>query len=131
MRKTLLALALLASTMTARAAGQYDGIWLESADGTYTIYSTLYTASTGMMYKIDVEPANGRSLAGQWVGTSFGMLTGNMVVMTGETDNCSASLTITFTSATTATMKVNSATALPGHTCDMPQGESTTLRKLL
>jgi hypothetical protein len=131
MRKTLLALALFASTLTAHAAGQYDGIWLESADGTYTVYSTIYTASNGMLYKIDVEPGNGRALAGMWVGTSYGMLTGNMAVVSGETDNCTTSLTITFTSATTATMRVNSATALSGHVCDMPQGESTTLHKLL
>ncbi len=131
MRKTLLALALLATLPCARAAGQFDGIWLEGDGSSYTVYSTIYTASNGMLYKVDVEPGNGRTLAGTWVGTSYGMLTGNFAVVSGETDNCSVNLTLTFTSATAATMRVDSATALPGRSCDMPQGGSVTLQKML
>jgi hypothetical protein len=131
MRKTLLALALLAATSLTHAASQYDGIWQEGDGTAYTVYSTIYTASNGMLYKVDVEPATGRSLAGMWVGTALGMLTGNVAVLSGETDNCSVNLTITFNSASAATMRVNSASALPGNTCDMPQGSSVTLQKLL
>lgn len=131
MRKSLLALALVASSLTAQAAGQYDGIWLESADGTYTVYSSIYTASTGMMYKIDHEPEAGQSIAGSWDATTFGPLIGNTATLNGESKLCSVSLSLTFTSATTATMHIVSATSKPGKSCDWPQGASTTINKLL
>lgn len=131
MRKLFSAFALVAASSVACAAGQYDGIWSEGDGTAYTLYSTIYTASNGMLYKVDVEPTNGRTLAGNWAGTTLGMLTGNTAVVSGQTDNCSVSLTLTFTAASTATMRVNSASALPGHTCDMPVGDSTTLHKLL
>jgi hypothetical protein len=131
MRKLFSALVLVAASSVACAAGQYDGIWSEGDGTAYAVYSTIYTASNGMLYKIDVEPTGGRTLAGSWIGTTLGMLIGNRAVVSGETDNCSATLTITFTSATAATMQVTSATALPGRVCDMPQGDSTTLHKLL
>jgi hypothetical protein len=129
MRKLLLSLSLLALSSLSHA-GQYDGIWLESADGTYTVYSSIYTASNGMMYKIDHEPESGQSIAGSWDATTFGMLTGNTATLSGESKQCNVTLSLTFTSTTTATMRVVTATSKPGKSCDWPQGASTTIQKL-
>jgi hypothetical protein len=127
----------LALSFAAHAASQYDGIWLETgADDhdpsqTYTVYSMIHTTANGAMYKVDVEPANGQPLTGEWIGTQYGTLTANVATMSGEGDNCYLSHTMRFTSATTATITVTNASPKPGKTCPVGNGFTVTLQKLL
>lgn len=137
MRNILAAFFALTLSFAAHAASQYDGIWLETgADDydpsqTYTVYSTIYTAANSTMYKVDVEPTNGQALTGGWIGTQYGTLTANVANMSGESDNCYFSYTMRFTSATSATVTVTTASSKPGRTCGVSHGSSVTLQKLL
>lgn len=130
MRKTLLALAFFATAPFAHAAGQYDGIWLES-DGSYSVYSSIHTAPSGLMVKLDIEPDNRGMLLGGWNSTTYGMLIGPVATMSGDGQDCRLVYTLTFNSATNATIRIISAQPQPGRSCDMPEGGTGTINKLM
>ncbi|MCX7173031.1 MAG: hypothetical protein NT159_03670 [Proteobacteria bacterium] len=102
---------------SAEAAGPYDGIWTISYLGTPVRYYSVHE-NDGMMIMLQLPTT------GSWEAF-YGTRNGNAVIATTLASGVNLNASVTFTSTTTLTIKINSCVAvLAGWHCSFSAGNT-------